>query len=66
MRTPRPYKGILYSIADLGNGKWRWKLHPKLVPNQVSTIVSGEADSHDDAITEAEAAIDKLPSARSN
>ena len=48
------YRGIGYSITDLKNGKWRWKLHPK----KPDISSSGEAPTHDDAVAGAKRAID--------
>lgn len=37
------HRGVGYWIADLGNGKWQWKLHPKLKPaSELAPIISGE------------------------
>jgi len=61
MKIPKPHRGIAYSVADNRNGTWRWKLHPKLVPNTSTLLISGEVSgTQNDAITAAEAAIDKF------
>jgi hypothetical protein len=61
MKIPKPHRGVAYSVADNRNGTWRWKLHPKLVPNTSTPFISGEVPgTQDDATTAAEAAIDKF------
>ncbi|MGD0109643.1 MAG: hypothetical protein ABSC06_37305 [Rhodopila sp.] len=54
------HRDVGYSISDLGNGKWQWKLHPKLKPgSEVASIISGEiSGTHDEAVVAAKAAID--------
>jgi hypothetical protein len=43
-------QGVGYWIADLGNGKWQWKLHPKLKPaSELAPIISGEISGTYDA-----------------
>jgi hypothetical protein len=55
------HRGVGYSITDLGSGKWRWKLHPKLKPtSELTPIISGEiSGTCDVAAAAAKAAIDK-------
>ena len=54
------YREIGYSIGEIGNGKWDWKLHPKLVNDGVMwEIIHGQADTREKAIQAAKAAIDK-------
>ena len=61
MKIPKPHRGIAYSVADNRNGTWRWKLHPKLVPYTSTPLIAGEVPgTQNDAITAAEAAIDKF------
>jgi hypothetical protein len=61
MKIPKPHRGVAYSVADNRNGTWRWKLHPKLVPYTSTPLISGEVPgTQSDAITAAEAAIDKF------
>ena len=61
MKIPKPHRGVAYSVADNRNGTWRWKLHPKLVPYTSTPLIAGEVPgTQNDAITAAEAAIDKF------
>ena len=44
--------------AEIGNGKWNWKLHPKLVNDGVMReIIHGQADTREKAIQAAKAAL---------
>jgi hypothetical protein len=55
------HRGIGYSISDLGDGKWRWKLHPKKEPgrSEMTSIISGDiVGTRDEAIEAAKKAID--------
>jgi len=67
VKIPVPYRGIAYSTNDNNNGRWTWKLHPKLVPGVSRTIPSGEViGTQDDAIAAAEMAIDRFLDGGSN
>ena len=58
------YRGVNYSVTDyLGNGKWRWKLHPTLKPgSEVTPSISGElCETRDEAVAAAQKAIDTHP-----
>jgi hypothetical protein len=54
------HQGVAYSVADIGNGKWRWKLHREItVTGELVPIISGEVSgTHDAAVAAAKAAID--------
>jgi hypothetical protein len=54
------HRGIGYSINYLGDGKWRWKLHPDLkFGSEATPIICGEiSGTRDEAATEAKKAID--------
>jgi hypothetical protein len=62
-----PHRGVIYTVADNGNGTWRWTLHPEIVPNTVGDIIKGEVSgSREDAIAAARTAIDKSLDGPSN
>ena len=53
------YREVDFSVADNRDGTWRWKLHPKKVPNVARIVPSGKVTgSQPDAIGAAHAAID--------
>jgi hypothetical protein len=60
------HRGVGFSISELGEGRYRWKLHPKKptpVPDVITLtkIESGEVSgTWDDAVAEARKAIDAL------
>jgi hypothetical protein len=62
------YRGIGYSVSDLGNGKQRWKLHPKLkFGNEATPIISEEiSGTYDDAVAAAKKTIDLHPERSAN
>ena len=68
MNASTDHRGIGYSTADLGKGRWRWTLHPKkpvgaLTEAKIHTReVSG---TRDDAIAAAKKAIDAMKEQKS-
>jgi hypothetical protein len=61
MEGSTEYRKIGYSITDLGNGKWQWKLHPKKEADAMTPIISGEiSGTHDEAVAAAKKEIDTL------
>lgn len=63
MNGSTEHRGVGYSITDLGNGNWRWKLHPKKKAQgamvEVTPITSGEiSGTRDEAVAAAKRAIE--------
>ena len=56
------YRGVGYSISDLGDGKWRCKLHPKIETggSEMTSVDSGDiVGTRDEAIKVAQKVIDE-------
>ena len=55
------YRGIEYSVVDMGNVRWRWRIHPTKESDVFRTFTAGEVFGvQRDALAAAEAAIDRM------
>jgi hypothetical protein len=54
------YRYVEYSVGDTGNTQWRWKIHRELDPDVTTAALFGHADTREEAIAAAEAAIDRI------
>jgi hypothetical protein len=54
------YRDIEYSISDTGNAQWRWKIHRELDADITTAALFGHADTKEEAVAKAEAAIDVI------
>jgi hypothetical protein len=53
------HRGIGFSVVEFGENRWRWTLHPRMVPGTLSKIESGELfGKREDAVAAAKKAID--------
>ncbi len=67
MNGSTKYRGIGYSTTNLGNGRWRWTLHPEKEVGVLTSVIFGEiAGTRDKAVAAAKKEIDTQMSKNSN